>query len=98
MKIRKTKTDKCMYKQIKRQAGSGATYQSQVIDYHLQFRSSCMCNPQNLYPWMRASAVRLKTTTTNQTYKTRVYTISETTQHLSLVVHKANNFCNNADV
>ena len=47
-----------MYMQIKRKA---AAYQSQVIDDRLRFRSSCMYNPQNLYPWKKASVAKDKT-------------------------------------
>ena len=37
-----------------------AEYQCQVTDYHLRFQSSCMCNPQSLYSWMKAFASKEK--------------------------------------
>ena len=79
-----------MYMQIKRKA---AAYQSQVIDDRLRFRSSCMYNPQNLYPWKKASAAKDKTA---NKHVTRIHCISDKSTSFSCGL-QSNNFYINAD-
>lgn len=66
----------------------GSTYQFQVIDDHLQFQSFYMCSPQNLYPWMKASAAKDRT-------PINIWTPKYTRSAINVNVH---NFYINADI